>query len=160
MKSLTEIIKENQEQDINVINEAKQGKDLKIFHQYLRDGILKEFPNRTTIPENSLSFVGWGGENFRFDIEFLALDLINKITIDIPTLGKIVTDILTSNDVKKFIDKAKPTDDTIWAYFKRKRDNHEPMKVFIRFNFQERSGTGRTDTVFGPVVPVVKDFEF
>lgn len=156
MKSLTEIIKENQEQDINVINEAKQGKDLEIFHQYLCDGILKEFPKGTTIPENSLGFVGRG--SLMFDIKFMALDLINKITIDIPTLGKIVTDILTSNDVKKFIDKAKPTDQTIWGAFKRKQDNHETMDVLIRFDFVKHRGS--KETVFGPSPTVVEDFQF
>lgn len=141
-----------------MINEAKKGKDLEIFHQYLCDGILKEFPKGTTIPENSLGFVGWGGANFMFDIKFMALDLINKITIDISTLGKIVTDILTSNDVKKFIDKAKSADGTIWGTFKKKQENHETMNVLIRFDFQE--SRGRTDTVFGPYATVVKDFEF
>lgn len=158
MKSLTEIIKENQYQDIDVINEAKQGKDLEIFHQYLCDGILKEFPKGTTIPEISLGFVGWGGKNLMFDIKFMALDLINKITIDIPTLGKIVTDILSSNDVKKFIDKVKPTDKTIWSAFKKRRDNHETMDVLIRFDFMKHRGDN--ETVFGPVATVVKDFEF
>lgn len=156
MKSLTEVIKENQEQDIDVINEAKKGKDLEIFHQYLCDGILKEFPKGTTIPENSLDFVGGG--NLIFDVKFMALDLINKITIDIRTLGKIVTDILSSNDVKKFIDKAKPTDQTIWGAFKRRQVNHETMDVLIRFDFTKRRGD--SETIFGPAPVVVKDFEF
>lgn len=156
MKSLTEIIKENQDQDIDMINEAKKGKDLEIFHQYLCDGILKEFPKGTTIPENSLGFVGGG--NLTFDIKFMALDLINKITIDIPTLGKIVTDILSSNDVKKFIDKAKPIDGTIWGAFKKRQDNHETMDVLIRFDFDKHRGN--RETVFGPFATVVKDFEF
>ncbi len=156
MKSLTEVIKENQGIDIDVINEAKKGKDLEIFHQYLCDGILKEFPKGTTIPENSFGFVGRG--NLMFDVKFMALDLIYKITIDTRTLGKIVTDILSSNDVKKFIDKAKPTDATIWGEFKKRQVNHEPMDVLIRFDFAK--GRGNTETVFGPSATVVEGFEF
>lgn len=156
MKSLKEVINERQEQDIDVIIEAKKGKDLEIFHQYLCDGILKEFPKGTTIPENSLDFVGGG--NLIFDVKFMALDLINKITIDIRTLGKIVTDILSSNEVKKFIDKAKPMDGTIWGAFRKRQDNHEPMDVLIRFDFTKRRGD--SETIFGPAPVVVKGFEF